>query len=75
MAEIPAQTLTIFADRLARTEIFSELNQPDLMAIAEFCSEEIYQENDTILVEGQPAERMFVVERGKLALEKKIQIG
>ena len=44
--------------------------------MAEFCQEETYLEgNHRLLVEGEPAERMYVIERGKVALEKKIQIG
>jgi signal transduction histidine kinase len=68
-------TSTIIADRLRRAEIFSNLPDQDLVEIAEFCSEEAYSDGDTILVEGEPAEKMFIVERGKLALEKKVQLG
>ena len=66
---------TITVDRLRRSEIFGSLDEADLMAIAEFCVEERYHEGEVVLVEGAPAEAVFVVERGKLALEKKIQIG
>src|SRR3990170_7528129 len=66
---------TIIAARLSRAEIFGDLSQEELLAIADFCHEEVRQENESVLVEGQTAERLFVVERGKLALEKKIQIG
>ncbi|HET7090929.1 MAG TPA: ATP-binding protein [Anaerolineae bacterium] len=66
---------TITVERLRRSEIFSDLCDTDLAAIAEFCREEIYRDGDTVLAEGQPAETLFVVERGKLALEKRIQIG
>lgn len=66
---------TITVERLRRSEIFRDLCDTDLAAIAEFCREEIYRDGDTVLAEGQPAEMLFVVERGKLALEKRIQIG
>ena len=67
--------LSVMAQRLGRSEIFVDLERGDLIAIAEFSAERTYQEGDSVLVEGQNAERLFVIERGKLALEKKIQIG
>lgn len=68
-------TYTVTAEGLRRSEIFGNLSDADLVAIAEFCREETYQEGETVLAEGAQAEEMFIVERGKLALEKKIQIG
>jgi signal transduction histidine kinase len=67
--------LSIAAERLRRSEIFGDLNDADLLAIAEFCTEERSEEGDVVVPEGEPATAVFVVERGKLALEKKIQIG
>ena len=66
---------TITVERLRRSEIFGDLCDADLAAIAEFCREEIHRDGDTVLAEDQPAETLFIVERGKLALEKRIQIG
>lgn len=68
-------SLSVQAERLGRAEIFLDLEQDDLLSIAEFSSERNYQEGETILVEGESADKIFIVERGKLALEKKIQIG
>lgn len=73
--ETAPATLRVFADRLSRAEVFCDLHPEDLLEIAEFCHEMICLENETVLVEGEPAGTLFVVERGKLALEKKIQIG
>ncbi len=67
--------LAITADRLGRAEVFNALSEADLLAIAEFCSERFYQENEPVFLEGDLAEEILIVERGKLALEKKIQIG
>jgi len=75
MLNAPLVSLSVTAERLRRSEIFGDLAHADLVAIAEFCYEELYQEGDTVLVESAPAEALFVVERGKIALEKKIQIG
>jgi len=68
-------TYSVTAERLRRSEIFGNLADADRVAMAEFCREETHQEGEVVLAEGAPAEALFVVERGKLALEKKIQIG
>ncbi len=75
MTPRPSDHLTITAERLRRSEIFGELCEADRIAIAEFCREQTCQEGEFVLIEDAPAEALFVVERGKLALEKKVQIG
>jgi signal transduction histidine kinase len=70
-----ATKLAIFADRLKHAELFEQVSTPHLFAIAEFCSERSYQDGDTIFTEGDHANILLVVERGKIALEKKVQIG
>ncbi|HJW89530.1 MAG TPA: ATP-binding protein [Anaerolineales bacterium] len=75
MVKISPLSLSIKAERLRHSEIFGDLGDEDLMAIAEFCREETHREGDLVLAEDEPADRLFIVERGKLALEKKIQIG
>jgi signal transduction histidine kinase len=75
MLNVLASPISIRAERLRRSEIFGDLDDADLLAIAEFCTEERRDENEVVLAEGAPADAVFVVERGKLALEKKIQIG
>ena len=67
--------MTNLIDQLRQSEIFSELSQADLEAIAAFCAEETFDEGSSVLVEGDPADKMFIVTRGKLALEKKVQLG
>jgi signal transduction histidine kinase len=68
-------SLAVIADRLGSSEVFNSLPENDLMEIAAFCSEATYQDGQVIFQEGEPANRMLVVERGKLAIEKKIQLG
>jgi signal transduction histidine kinase len=68
-------TLAIYAERLKHAELFEEVSNPHLFAIADFCSERSFQDGDTIFAEGEPAKTMLIVERGKIALEKKVQIG
>ena len=70
-----ATSTSIIAARLGRAEIFKDLADVDLLAIAEFCKEDVCRENEFLLVESEPADLMFVVERGKVALEKKVLIG
>lgn len=74
MEEITA-SLTLIAERLGKSEVFQGLPETDLLEIAKFCSEEMLQDGQIVFVEGEPATRMLVVERGKLAIEKKIQLG
>ena len=61
--------------RLRKSEIFQELEEADLISIAAFCREEYFQDGHIVLIEGQPANSMYIIERGKVALEKKVQIG
>ena len=74
MEEITS-SLSVFADRLGKSEVFNALSETTLLEIARFCEEEVYQDGQVVFVEGEPAEKMLVVERGKLAIEKKIQLG
>ena len=67
--------LSITAERLRQSEIFSTLSEEDMLAIAGFCKEETYRENDLVLNEDDPAVMFYLVERGKIALEKRIEIG
>lgn len=69
------QSLSVIAERLGKSEVFGSLPEKDLLEIAKFCHEDIYQDGQEVFVEGEPANRMLVVERGKLAIEKKIQLG
>src|SRR3972149_4667698 len=64
MFEVKSRSLSVTVERLRRSEIFREL-----------CREVSYQEGEIVLSESAPADTLYIVERGKLALEKKIQIG
>jgi signal transduction histidine kinase len=73
--ESSSPPLSVIAERLSRAELLGELSQADRAQIAQFCSERVYQDGDLLLREGEPADCLFIIERGKVALEKKIQIG
>jgi signal transduction histidine kinase len=68
-------TTSIIVDRLSRAELFVELSELDLIAMANYCVENDCNEGDILITEGEPADKMFVVERGKVALEKKVDLG
>ncbi len=68
-------TIDIFAERLHHSELFSDISAHHLFAIAEFCTDVSYQEGETIFTEGDPANMLLIVEHGKIALEKGVQIG
>ena len=68
-------SLAVIAERLGKSELFQSLPEKDLLEIAKFCHEEVFQDGQEIFIEGEPADRIIVVERGKLAIEKKIQLG
>jgi signal transduction histidine kinase len=68
-------SLSVIAERLGKSELFQSLPEEDLLEIAKFCHEEVFQDGQEIFIEGEPADRILVVERGKLAIEKKIQLG
>lgn len=75
MLEATSLSTSILAERLGRSEVFSDLCETDLLAIAEFGHEETFDEGQALLVEGEPAEKLFVIERGRVALDKKVQLG
>ena len=68
-------SLSVIAERLGKSEVFQSLPEKDLLEIAKFSHEEVFQDGQEIFVEGESANRILVVERGKLAIEKKIQLG
>jgi len=67
--------MAITIERLRRSDLFNELTDVELTQIAQLGREETYLEGDVLLTEDAPAEKLFVVEQGKLSLEKKIQLG
>jgi signal transduction histidine kinase len=75
MLDTAPVALSVTAERLRRAEVFGDLSNADRVAIAGFCREAAYSEGEAVLIEGAPAEKLFIVMHGKLALEKRIQIG
>jgi signal transduction histidine kinase len=75
MVKAPSLSTSIIAERLGRSEAFADLCPEELLAIVELCREENYDEDQPLLVEGKVANKLFVLERGKVALEKQVQLG
>ena len=67
--------MTITIERLKHSDIFHELSDDELAQITPFCLEAAYRESEIVLAEDAPADWLFIVEQGKLTLEKKIQLG
>jgi signal transduction histidine kinase len=67
--------MAITVETLRQYKLFEAFDDEELEEIAQLCHEATYAEGDTVLVEGQPAERLFIVKRGKLSLEKRLQLG
>ena len=59
-------SLSVIAERLSKSEIFNTLSESDLMDIANFCYEETYQDGQKIFIEGEPAKKIMIVERGRI---------
>lgn len=67
--------MTIPIERLRRFDLFGELTDDELALVASLCHEQAYGEGDLALTEDAPAKWFYLVEQGKLSLEKKIQFG
>ncbi len=60
---------------LRRSDIFGELDAGELVRLAALFHETSFAEGETVFAEGEPARQLIIVAQGKLALEKKIQLG
>jgi len=67
--------MTITLEQLKRSDIFAKLADDELAQIMPFCREAAFGEGDVVLAEDATADWLFIVEQGKLSLEKKIQMG
>jgi signal transduction histidine kinase len=67
--------MAITIESLRQYEPFQTFSDQELEQIVPLCHEMTCAEGQRVLVEGQRAERLFVVKQGKLSLEKKLQMG
>ncbi|MHB1004334.1 MAG: Crp/Fnr family transcriptional regulator [Chloroflexota bacterium] len=61
-------------EALAQTPMFHSLSHSELADIAELAHRETYEPGATVFLEGKPADHLYVLEDGKVALEMKIQV-
>lgn len=54
---------------LRECQVFSRLTDSQLGKLAALCSKEVYEAGTTIFNSGDTAERLFVLEEGKIALQ------
>lgn len=67
--------MIITVETLRQYELFDTFDDEELEEITDFCYEATYPEGTKVSVEGQPAERIFIVRQGRLSLEKRLQLG
>jgi signal transduction histidine kinase len=67
--------VAITVETLRQYELFDAFTDAELEEVTKLCHEASYAEGDRVLIEGQPAERLFIVVEGKLSLEKTLQLG
>jgi signal transduction histidine kinase len=67
--------MAITVETLRQYELFQAFEDEELEAVVQLCHETTCEEGEKVLVEGQPAQRLFIVAGGKLSLEKTLQLG
>jgi signal transduction histidine kinase len=67
--------MTVTAERLRRFDVFAELPKDALDTIARLAVEESYSEGTVIFSEGSTARNLYLLLRGKISLEKRVQLG
>jgi signal transduction histidine kinase len=67
--------VAVTIETLRQYELFEEFDTGELEEVAKLCHQVTCAEGEKVLLEGQAAERLFIVERGQLSLEKKLQLG
>jgi signal transduction histidine kinase len=67
--------MTITFKVLRQFEVFKEFSDEELVKIAALCQEERHANGVKLFNEGDPAEKFYLVLKGKISLEKRIQLG
>jgi len=55
-------------EKIASREIFNGLNQGELEDIAKLCTEDVFDDGDRMLAEGERADYFFILEEGSMDL-------
>jgi signal transduction histidine kinase len=67
--------MAVTAETLRQFELFEAFDDDELETITQLCHEATGVEGERVLVEGQPADQLFIVRQGKLSLEKELRLG
>lgn len=67
--------MTAKIESLRRFEAFAGFSDEELAEVVALCQEESHEEGDILLVEGEPAEKLFLILEGKVSLDKLVQLG
>lgn len=67
--------MAITIEILRQYELFQTFDDDELEQVAGLCRDSSHPEGEKVLIEGQVAERLFIVKQGKLSLEKRLQLG
>jgi len=67
--------LVLTAERLRGFRLFASLTQDELQKLAGLCHVESYPAGHKIFLEGNEADRFYLLAEGKVALEKEIKLG
>jgi CRP/FNR family transcriptional regulator, cyclic AMP receptor protein len=63
---------TVDLELLKQAEIFVGLDEEELEAIAEICSEQKFQSAQTIFKEGEPGNRLFIIAEGEIRISRNV---
>jgi CRP-like cAMP-binding protein len=55
---------------IKRATIFTELEEGELVKVAEVCREQHFQSGQTIFKEGEPGNRLFIIARGEVRISR-----
>lgn len=62
-------------EALESSEFFRGLDKKDLEKIAGLCREETFEPGQTIFLQGETGDRIYIVTEGQIALERTVDLG
>jgi signal transduction histidine kinase len=65
----------VTVEMLTRFPLLAHLERDELGELVELCTTETRAEGETFVCEGEPADRLYLLLQGKVALDKRIQLG
>ena len=57
---------------LKQAEVFADLDDEELAAVAEICAEQTFQSAKTIFKEGEPGNRLFIIAEGEVRISRNV---